>query len=1471
MAHNNSPIVSALRSGVCLGALALVIAPLSAEENETDPVDAAPSEITAQLATSVQASAAQIEENQRYVVRTMAQIYNGRRDVSHTQVIGIGRMRKGNESVSRFDFGDGAVVITDDTGGQSASRFLNVSKIERAVTYDYSTKTLSGDAELAEFHNRLVRPWLGEGPALGKDASWKQVLPFAALGIGGTNGGELTIELGRTYFTHQGKPMVLVEYAIPEFSYETGLGSAIVQWGRGFALTDPGFGMIYINAALHRAVETGNGGPARPYRYARALVAANPDGSAMIDYREVEQIKHLIEPVMGANAMRVVSVASPEGLVDKRPIEIGRKLDLMALSIGEDGANEVPIGAGVQTGGDRGAEVPSELVGQLREALGRELGVIPAQVPDSLINSALQQIGARGMTNAEGVFTTSSSSSDLMAEEVVQTDQSGGAGGASGLGSNQALNAAERAMQQQDQASAASSALETTMMDRKSQTQDAKIISNTPPAPVLNQGSGLLAADDSSSSRAEDGATPRGGSAGLGDVSTADLQRAVENATNEVMQQNGWDSSDPFGTTPETLQALNESRGQGGDPAGDAFARVRGGGADDQVFGNQGGDNNAPITALDVAEGGGNFLNTVLGYTDKGVAITGGFLASETTKLAELGKSLGQQLDAANESYRQASARLMAQGKVTLQLTPMAEEINSRLASNLARSARIEEMLNRLSTTMADFTKTGGAIPPDMMREASDLVNEFNALQDSIDLDTQRMGAIPNKYIVTFDQSDPFTARLLDNVEQASSEVYTISRNAQNVEREANALQRLVRNIPTEKIGDALEYFGNSPAGKVLDGVSHGMNIYTTTTGINSTIDAAYSDKSSGNLNLTRDHSISGLALDIAALAGHAYSGNVAAFVSDATAITVGSVSDVFLTAKALRDTNRLNNEILRQQRLLDEHLSRKRQKKVLDLGELIKEAGGDLTDLEQTIDDTVNTSKERLEERRQAREEVERQREEEARRREERERQRRAEREAREEENERRRTANDRLKDAIEDKGYPTRDPSTVPVADKGDDVIIGQTSDLPPDVLARIEREKRRAENEEWLREYQEEKLRQRREAEKDNPARNGGSDIRLSSFELSELVVSKFDIDPVTFEPPVWEPPVWEPPEWTPPEFDAPDISRFPPTDPDDQDGYPGTGEYPSFVFESISGTINTDLSRWEKWLATQDIRYLGKLAMQAGYPYPKGHPDAYLFALAAALADAENIIRLSQDAGYRQWANRAPSCSGYVGCGPSYLERWSMKRSIVALGDILAPSRGIFSTGGFSDIGISGFNLMYILRDFGIQDGDLIDVDIFQFGRRIGGLKGHFLLTAGSSFNVRLRPGVAQLVVTALNEGSASPNTAEVTIGNVVRGNGVQTFSLETGQTATLRIEADASASSGNNSSQGSTSGTQSTSGVTPSSAPPIAATRSNRGLSGTPAPASTRGIGDPLIERPYPKPNSSQVREGIFPPDIVQPR
>lgn len=130
-----------------------------------------------------------------------------------------------------------------------------------------------------------------------------------------------------------------------------------------------------------------------------------------------------------------------------------------------------------------------------------------------------------------------------------------------------------------------------------------------------------------------------------------------------------------------------------------------------------------------------------------------------------------------------------------------------------------------------------------------------------------------------------------------------------------------------------------------------------------------------------------------------------------------------------------------------------------------------------------------------------------------------------------------------------------------------------------------------------------------------------------------------------------------------------------------------------------------------------------------------------------------------------------------------------RSTLELGSLLADSRGILSTGGFSDIGISGLTLGYLLRDFGVEDGDLINITIRQFSRTLydGQLS---LLNAGTAFTQQLRPGVAELTITALNEGSLPPNTAEVTIGNVVRGEATQSYSLDTGQTATLRIESNA---------------------------------------------------------------------------------
>ncbi len=220
--------------------------------------------------------------------------------------------------------------------------------------------------------------------------------------------------------------------------------------------------------------------------------------------------------------------------------------------------------------------------------------------------------------------------------------------------------------------------------------------------------------------------------------------------------------------------------------------------------------------------------------------------------------------------------------------------------------------------------------------------------------------------------------------------------------------------------------------------------------------------------------------------------------------------------------------------------------------------------------------------------------------------------------------------------------------------------------------------------------------------------------------------------------------------------------------------------AFDYSRMVGTVPTDLSRWAQWLATQNVRELERYAALAGYPN-----------LASALADASNLIRQSQDPGYRRWAMQAPSCNGLAGCGPSYLERWWMKQSVVALGDILAQSRDIFSTGGFSDIGISGLNLNYLLRDHSLEDGDIVQVKITQFGRTI--YQGQVNLTnLGEVFNQQLGRGVASLEIFAVNEGYSPPNTAQVRIDNVVRGQGTQTYSLRTGETATLRIEAGAAA-------------------------------------------------------------------------------
>lgn len=97
------------------------------------------------------ASAGAVEERQDYVLRLMMQIYDGRKDFSHSQIMSVARVRQDGQSYNSFDFGDGAVVITGDGGQLSASRFMNVSPAENALIYDYGSKTLQGSTEAADF------------------------------------------------------------------------------------------------------------------------------------------------------------------------------------------------------------------------------------------------------------------------------------------------------------------------------------------------------------------------------------------------------------------------------------------------------------------------------------------------------------------------------------------------------------------------------------------------------------------------------------------------------------------------------------------------------------------------------------------------------------------------------------------------------------------------------------------------------------------------------------------------------------------------------------------------------------------------------------------------------------------------------------------------------------------------------------------------------------------------------------------------------------------------------------------------------------------------------------------------------------------------------------------------------------------------------------------------------------------------
>lgn len=106
-------------------------------------------------------------------------------------------------------------------------------------------------------------------------------------------------------------------------------------------------------------------------------------------------------------------------------------------------------------------------------------------------------------------------------------------------------------------------------------------------------------------------------------------------------------------------------------------------------------------------------------------------------------------------------------------------------------------------------------------------------------------------------------------------------------------------------------------------------------------------------------------------------------------------------------------------------------------------------------------------------------------------------------------------------------------------------------------------------------------------------------------------------------------------------------------------------------------------------------------------------------------------------------------------------------------------------GFGDVTVSQRDITISVRDHASIDGDRID--LFVNGAKV--LSNYTLTSSPYGVAVTLNSGENTVMVTALNEGSSSPNTVAVSVNHVVSGNPVQVSSgLSTGQSESFKIHA-----------------------------------------------------------------------------------
>jgi hypothetical protein len=124
-----------------------------------------------------------------------------------------------------------------------------------------------------------------------------------------------------------------------------------------------------------------------------------------------------------------------------------------------------------------------------------------------------------------------------------------------------------------------------------------------------------------------------------------------------------------------------------------------------------------------------------------------------------------------------------------------------------------------------------------------------------------------------------------------------------------------------------------------------------------------------------------------------------------------------------------------------------------------------------------------------------------------------------------------------------------------------------------------------------------------------------------------------------------------------------------------------------------------------------------------------------------------------------------------------ERYSPPFQVVRMG----------TTSGLTDVTVNARHISITLTDDGsVVDGDRVDV--FVNGTKV--IDNHTLAGgAGTVFFLDLRAGSNELRVMALNEGTSSPNTAQLRLSDVTVGAAVQSWRLLAGESGSLVIYCD----------------------------------------------------------------------------------